>query len=81
MLLTDLYKIEKLFNKITDNSEFEIIFNNYKSTNKLSRIKFIDLLHYIKSRSNTDKLLLLYETSLDISYSYSVNNLYRISIY
>ena len=54
--------------------EFEIMFNNYRSNNKLSFVKFIDLLYFIKYRvDNNSKYKLIEETTLDISYNYIDN--------
>ena len=75
----NLTQIKNLFNKIGPNDEFEVMFNNYKK-NELSIIKFMDALKYLKWRSNNDKLELVSETSLDISYTYENQNSYRISI-
>lgn len=77
---TALTQVRTLFNKIEPNDEFEIMFNNYKSDNKLSIIKFMDILKYLKWRSETNNLELISETSLDIGYSYETQNIYRISI-
>ena len=75
----NLTQIKNLFNKIGPNDEFEVMFNNYKK-NELSIIKFMDALKYLKWRSDNDKLELVSETSLDISYTYENQNSYRISI-
>jgi hypothetical protein len=72
--------VKALYNKIEDNDEFEVMFNNYKSDNKLSIIKFMDVLKYLKWRSETDKLELKSETTLDIGYGYEGQKTYRISI-
>ena len=51
MLSTNtLTQVKNIFNKLSENDEFEIIFNNYKSDNKLSLIKFMDALKYIRYR-------------------------------
>ena len=81
MLFNNLVAIKSLFSKISENSEFEIMFYNYKQDNKLAITKFIDILHYIKYRSEKENLQLINEVSLDISYNYDINNNYRISIY
>ena len=77
---TVLTQVKNLFNKIEENDEFEIMFNNYKTNNKLSIIKFMDALKYLKWRSDNDKLKLVSETTLDIGYTYENQKNYRISI-
>ena len=77
---SNLTQVKSIFNKLSDIDEFEIMFNNYRSDNKLSLIKFMDALKYIRYRSDNDKLKLKNETTLDISYNYDNLNVYRISI-
>ena len=77
---TTLNQVKSVFNKLGQNDEFEIMFNNYKSDNKLSIIKFMDALKYLKWRSEKDKIELISETTLDIGYTYENQNTYRISI-
>ena len=77
---TTLNQVKGVFNKLGQNDEFEIMFNNYKSDNKLSIIKFMDALKYLKWRSEKDKIELISETTLDIGYTYENQNTYRISI-
>ena len=48
--------LNNLFNKIEDNNEFEIMFNNYKKENILNLHNFIDVLKYINHRSLKDNL-------------------------
>jgi hypothetical protein len=73
-------QINNLLDKIKPNDEFEVMFNNYRSNNKLSFIKFIDLLYFIKYRAENKNLSLINETTLDIIYNYIDNNVYRITI-
>jgi len=77
---SELKNINTIFDKINELSEFEVMFNNYKSNNKLSIIKFVNLLNYIKYRSEKEKLSLIHNTSLDVSYNNTSNTNCRITI-
>ena len=48
--------IGKIFSTINKNEEFEIMFNNYRRDNKLSIVKFMTILKYMKWRSDTESL-------------------------
>ena len=74
--------IKTLFNKIQDDSELEVMFNNYKKDNILNLHNYIDVLKYIKYRNLNDKLKLELINNLDISYNYDeiTFNTYRITI-
>ena len=81
MLTSDEKKsIEKLFNNIGKNDEFEVMFNNYKVDNKLSLTTFIKVMKYLKYRSNNEKLKLYETTNLDIINPIDNTSVYRISI-
>jgi hypothetical protein len=80
MLSINNNQIKNLFSKINKNSEFEVMFYNFKTDNKLPITKFMNLLNYIKYRSVDEKLELVNNTTLDISYAHSVNNSYRVTI-
>ena len=73
-------QINNLLAKIKLNDEFEIMFNNYKNDNKLSIIKFMDILKYLKYRNFNEKLELKHEVILDVIFDYEQNNFYRVSI-
>jgi SAM-dependent methyltransferase len=73
--LSSKKEILQLFESITKDEEFEVMFNNYKSDNILSLIDFMNVLKYIKYRSSDDNLKLIESVSLDIFYLD-----YRISI-
>lgn len=77
---TILSQIKALFNKVGKNDEFEIMFNNYKPDNKLSIVKFMDVLKYLKWKSDNDKLELVNDTSLDVAYAVDQKQVYRITI-
>ena len=81
----DQTKIKKLFNSLNKHDEFEVMFNNFRSDNKLSLNKFINVLKYLKWRSEKDNIKIINEDSLDIIYtedykSTSINTSYRVSI-
>jgi len=81
----DQTKIKKLFNSLNKHDEFEIMFNNFRNDNKLSLNKFINVLKYLKWRSDKDNIKITNEDSLDIIYteeykSTSINTSYRVSI-
>jgi len=69
-----------IFNKVTKDDEFEIMFNNYKHDNKLTLIKFMNILKYLKYRSDEEKLNLEHNTVLDVIFDYEINTIYRVSI-
>ena len=77
---TQITQIKNIFAEIKDEDEFEVMFNNYKVDNKLSILKFMDALKYIKYRHDHDKLELENQIILDIIYDYEINNFYRVSI-
>ena len=69
MLNLDNKEINKLLKEININDEFEIMFNNYAISNKLSITQFYDILKYIKYKSELETLKLNKVISLDIMYS------------
>ena len=73
-------KITKLFNSLSKNDEFELMFNNYRSDNKLELKKYIDALKYLKWSSDNNGYEIVNTNSLDISYNYENNSVYRVSI-
>ena len=72
--------IDKLFASINKNEEFEVMFNNYKKTNKLSVVNFMKMLKFFKWKSEKEDLKMNKSSSLDIMYNYEGNNTYRVSI-
>ena len=76
-MLETTYKTQviELFKGIKKHDEFEVMFNNYKVDNMLSLIDFMNVMKYVKYRSELDKLELTENIILDVSY-----NEYRISV-
>jgi hypothetical protein len=77
---SNLNQIKPLFSKADAKNEFEVMFNNYNNKNKLSITKFMSLLNYIKYKSTGENKKLTQETTLDIIYSITPNDVYRVSI-
>ena len=73
-------KVDTLFKSIKNTDEFEVMFNNYKQTNKLSLIDFMKILKYLKIRSDQDNLKLVNNSILDIIYQGENKENLRISI-
>jgi SAM-dependent methyltransferase len=73
-------QITKIFNSLNKESEFEIMFNNYKKDNKLNLHSFMNVLKYIKYLSIEKKYKLEENIILDIIYGYEDKNIYRGSI-
>ena len=62
-------QIKKLFNSLNKNDEFEIMFYNFRNENKCSLNKFINVLKYIKWRSDKENIKITNENTLDVIYN------------
>ena len=85
LLSKDQSKVKKLFSSLNKKDEFEVMFNNYKESNVLSLNKFVNVLKYVKWRSNKENIEISNENILDIMYSDSTESKklltnYRVSI-
>lgn len=80
-LFGEKYKqIEELYNKISSDHEFELIFYNY-SGNNLSYEKYMKVLKYLKHRGKSNPANLIVEDTIDIVYNEpDTSNTYRITI-
>jgi hypothetical protein len=77
----DLKKINDLYSKLKKNEEFEVMFNNFKDSNKLTLVNFMKVIKYIKYLDvNNDKFSLNESTTLDVIYSSEDMTNYRISL-
>ena len=73
--LHNLKELKLLFSKLGNNDEFEVMFNNFNRQNSLSITKFMNLLNFVKVRSENEKLELEKEITLDINYNKVVNEI------
>jgi len=73
--------IQKLFDKVGKGTEFEIMFNNYKSdgSNKMNSESFLKVLQYAKRRSKLKGEKLEEKTTLDVVYNNDMTN-YRVTV-
>lgn len=69
MLNLDTTEVNKIMKNIQLGDEFEIMFNNYSSSNQLSISQFYDVLKYVKYRNEKDNIQLDKIISLDIMYT------------
>ena len=80
MLSKVFSKVDKLFNSLSKNDEFEVMFNNYKKDNKLPIMDFMKILKYIKYKSDKDNYNINEITTLDVIYLSEDMSTYRVSI-
>jgi len=78
--ITKNSKIINIFNKIDNETEFEVMFYNYKLDNKLSFTKFVNLLNYTAHRANKENLKIIKSTQLDIKYNSDNINSYIVTV-
>ena len=76
----DTKYIRELFKSINKGEEFEVMFKNFKSDNKMSVIDYMKMIKFFKWRSDNYDLPLKVENSLDISYNFEKDSSYRITI-
>ena len=76
----DISKIEPLFKNLGKTDELEIMFNNYKDSNKLTMEEFIRVTKMIKLLSKKDKKPIKQTISLDVVYSENSLIKYRVTI-
>jgi SAM-dependent methyltransferase len=72
--------ILSLFNSSSNSDELEIMFNNYKSNNKLTSKEFNNIFKYVKYLQISQKKSITENISLDLCYNYDKNSIYRVTI-
>lgn len=76
-----LAEIENIYKKITATSEFEFMFFKTTKQNEIMYSEhFIKVLKYLAARNKRDKLPIKNIVTLDINYTASNNNTYRVTI-
>jgi hypothetical protein len=76
-----LKAIDTLYNKVDNNSEFELMFFNYKrDLNKMGLENFLKILEYLNYKSSAKGLKLITTNTLDINYSKKPGEIYRVTI-
>lgn len=76
-----LGKIEDIYKKIDDESEFEVMFFNYKQDqNKMNLEYFLKILEYLTYKSKKNNFKLEDVQTLDINYSKQSGETYRITL-
>lgn len=78
--LFNISKVESIFQNLDKNDEVEIMFNNYKSDNKLTMEEFIRVTKMVKLLAQEQKKKLSQTISLDVVYSDNKLTNYRVSI-
>lgn len=78
--LFNISKIEPLFKNLKTNEELEIMFNNYKDTNKLHMEDFMRVAKMIKLLSKDNKNSITQSISFDIIYQENNTTKYRLAI-
>jgi SAM-dependent methyltransferase len=73
-------KVDKLFNSLSKNDEFEVMFNNYKKENKLPIMDFMKILKYVRYKSEKENYNITETTTLDAIYLGEDMSTYRVSI-
>ena len=73
-------KIISMIESVDKDSEFEVMFSNYKKGSSINIKKFLSILEYLKNISNVQKKEIINSKMLDIIYAQSNELVYRISI-
>ena len=71
-------QLYKFLDELKPGDELDVMFNNYKKTNKMTLSEFTYIIKYCNHLQSTHELVKA--TTLDISYGFSENQQYRISL-